>query len=117
MTRRLDQSANLFDDLRSAAAWPGSPAPIETEAGAVPADHRVRFDEHQYIRPAGPTTAECCPEQSVQGVQLWAWPFPLQHCDLLSEGEDFEGGIASTTEEDSDGDYKGEDDFGHEHTF
>jgi hypothetical protein len=34
---QLDQSANLFDDLRSAAAWPGSPAPIETEAGPVPA--------------------------------------------------------------------------------
>ena len=108
---------NLFDDLRSAAAWPGSPTPIETEAGEVPADHRVRFDDHQDIRPPGPTTAECYPEQPVQGVQLWASPFPLQHGDLLSEGEDFKSGIASTTEEDSDGDDQGGYDFGHEHTF
>jgi hypothetical protein len=61
--------------------------------------------------------AECRPEESVPGIQFWPRPFPFQHGDLLAEGEDFEGGIASTTEEDSDGDYKGEDDFGHEHTF
>jgi hypothetical protein len=46
-----------------------------------------------------------------------AAPFPLQHGDLLSEGEDFKSGIASTTEEDSDGDDQGGYDFGHEHTF
>jgi hypothetical protein len=67
----------------------------------VPSDHGVRFDEYQDIRSAGPTPAECCPEQPVQGVQLWPWPFPLQHGDLLSEGEDFESYIASTTEEES----------------
>jgi hypothetical protein len=54
--------------------------------------------------------AEGYPEQPVQCLQLRPWPFPLQRDDLLSEGEDFEGGIASTTEEDSDGDDKGEDD-------
>ena len=70
----------------------------------MPSDHGVGFHQDQDIRPAGPTPAECCPEQPVQGVQLWAWPFPLQHGDLLPEGEDFEGGIASTAEEDSDGD-------------
>jgi len=117
MTRRLDQSANLFDDLRSAAAWPGSPAPIETEAGAVPADHGVGFHENQDVRPAGPTLAECRPEESVPGIQFWPRPIPFQHGDLLSEGKDFEGGIASTPEEDSDGSKEGEEDFGHEHTF
>jgi hypothetical protein len=30
-------------------------------------------------------------------------PLPCQDHDLLPEGEDFEGGIASTAEEDSDG--------------
>src|SRR6202161_4615274 len=97
-----DQNANLLGDLRSSAEWPGSPAPIETEAGAVPADHGFGFHQDQDIRPAGPTLAECRPEQSVPAVQFWSRPFPFQHGDLLSEGEDFEGSIASTAKEDSD---------------
>ena len=112
-----DQKANLLGDLRSAAAWPGSPAPIETEAGAVPADHGVGFHENQDVGPAGPTLAESRPEESVQGVQFWPRPFPFQHGDLLSEGEDFEGGIASTAKEDADGDKEREDDFEHEAPF
>ena len=74
------------------------------EAGEVPADHGVGFHDHQDVRPAGPTLAECRPEKSVQGVQFWPRPFPFQHGDLLSEGEDFEGCSASTAKEDSDGD-------------
>ena len=38
----------------------------------------------------------------------------FQHGDLLSEGEDFEGGIASTAKEDSDGHKEREDDLEHE---
>ena len=49
--------------------------------------------------------------------EVWPRRFPFQHGDLLLEGEDFEGGIASTTEEDSDGSKEEEEDFGHEHTF
>jgi hypothetical protein len=99
----LDQSANLLGNFRWAAARPGSPTPIETAADAVPSDHGVRFDEYQDIRPAGPTAAEGFPEQSVQGVQLRPGPLPLQHGDLLSEGEDVESYFASITEEDSVG--------------
>jgi hypothetical protein len=36
---------------------------------------------------------------------------------MEAEGEDFEGGIASTAKEDSDGDKKGDDDFEHECTL
>jgi hypothetical protein len=109
-----DQNANLLGDLRSSAAWPGSPAPIETEAGAVPADHGFGFHQDQDIRPAGPKLAECRPEQSVPGVQSWPRPFSFQHGDLLSEGEDFEGGITSTAKEASDRHKKREDDLEHE---
>jgi hypothetical protein len=35
----------------------------------------------------------------------------------LSEGKDFEGGIASTAKEDSDGDEERKDDFEHEAPF
>jgi len=31
-------------------------------------------------------------------------PFPFHHGELLSQGEDFEGDIASTAKEDPDGD-------------
>jgi hypothetical protein len=91
--------------------------PIETEAGAVPADHGVGLHQDQDIRPAGPTLAECRPEESVPGVQFWPRPFPFQHGYLLSEGEDFEGGIASTAQEDSDGHKEREDDLEHEFIF
>src|SRR5882757_3517625 len=57
-----DQNANLLGDLRSSAAWPRSPAPIEPEACAVPADHGSGFHEDLDVRPAGPTLAECRPE-------------------------------------------------------
>jgi hypothetical protein len=50
-----------------------------------------------------PKAAEGRREESVQRVQYWPRPFAFEHDDLLSEGEDFEGGIASTAEEDSDG--------------
>jgi hypothetical protein len=83
----------------------------------VPADHSVGFHEDQDVRPAGPTLAECRPEESVTGVQLRPRPFPFQHGDLLSEGEDFEGGIASTAQEDSDGHKESEDDLEHEAPF
>jgi len=114
LRQSLDQNANLHGNLRSAAAWPGSPAPIETEAGAVPADHSVGFHENQDVGPAGPTLAESRPEESVHGVQFWTRPFPFQHGDLLSEGEDFERGIASTAKDGSDRHKEREDDLEHE---
>ena len=40
----------------------------------------------------------------------------FQHSDLLSEREDFEGGIASTAEEDTDHGEDGEDELLHELT-
>ena len=52
------------------------------------------------------------PEGSIQGVPRWPRPFAFEDGDLLPEGEDFEGSIASTAEEDADG----EDEFEHELT-
>jgi hypothetical protein len=83
----------------------------------VPADHGVGIHQDQDVRPAGSTLAECRPEESVPGVQFWPRPLPFQHGELLAEGEDFEGGIASTAKEDSDGDKEREDDCEHEAPF
>ena len=38
-------NANLLGDLRSSTARSGSPAPVEPEAGAVPADDGIGFHE------------------------------------------------------------------------
>ena len=69
----------------------------------MPADDGLGLHNDEDVGPAGPKAAEGRPEESVQGVQCWPRPFALEHSDLLSEGEDFEGGIASTAGEDSDG--------------
>jgi hypothetical protein len=107
-----DQNANLLGDLRSSAEWSRSPAPIETEAGAVPADHGFGIHQDQDIRPAGPTLAECRPEESVPGVQPWPRSFPFEHGDLLPQGEDFEGNITSTAKAGSDAHKEREEGFG-----
>ena len=96
LRQALNQIANLAADLRPATAWPGSPPPITTEAGAVSADHGVGLDDNQDFSPAGPTMAKSGPEESVQGIEFWPWPFSFEHGDLLSEGQNFESGITST---------------------
>lgn len=70
----------------------------------MPADHGVGLHDDQDVRPAGPTLAECPPEDPDQGVQLWPRPFPFQHGELLLKGQDFEGGIAASAKEKTDGD-------------
>ena len=53
------------------------------------------------------------PEEPVQTVQGRPRLFAFEHGDLLSEGENFEGGVAATAEEHPDGGQDGEDEFGH----
>ena len=75
---------------------------MEPEAGAVPADDGLRLYDDQDVPPAGPAVAESRPEEPIQGVQCRPRAFAFKHGDLLSEGEEFEGGVASTAEEDAD---------------
>jgi hypothetical protein len=49
-----------------------------------------------------------------RGVQGRPRPFAFEHGHLLSQGEDFQGGIASTAEEDADHGEDGEDELRHE---
>jgi len=37
--------------------------------------------------------AQSGPKESVQGIEFWPWPFSFEYGDLLSEGQNFEGGI------------------------
>jgi len=63
-----DQRTYLLRDLRSAAVRAGTPAPIETEAYAVPSDDRLGLDDDENITPAQPKTAKCPPEQAINGI-------------------------------------------------
>jgi hypothetical protein len=56
------------------------------------------------------------PEDPVERVHGRPGPFPLENRDWLPEGEDFEGGIVSTAEEDAHHGEDGEDEFGRELT-
>jgi hypothetical protein len=86
-----DQRPELFGDTWSAAPRLGPPAPVETEAGAVPSVSGLRVHDHKHVAPAGPEVPESHPEKSVQGVRRRPRLFVFEHGDLLSEGEDFEG--------------------------
>jgi hypothetical protein len=46
--------------------------------------------------------AKSDPEESVQAVEFWPWPFSFEHGDLLSEGQNFEGVIASAPDKHAD---------------
>ena len=49
-----DEIADLPGDRRPAASPSGSPAPVQTEAGAVPADDGLGLDDEQDFVPPGP---------------------------------------------------------------
>jgi hypothetical protein len=48
--------------------------------------------------------AKSGPKESDQGIQFWPWPFSFEHGHLLSEGQNFEGGVGSTAQQHSDAD-------------
>ena len=76
----------------------------------------LRFHNHQALGPPGPDSSECRPEQPVRGVQFRTRSFASEDRDLLSQGEDFESGISSTMEEDTNCSKESKDEFEHELT-
>ena len=80
----------------------GTPAPVETKTGAVPADNGVGRDDDEHFGPAGPELSQRDPEEPVQPAQAGARPLPLEDCHLLTQSEDFEGRVAATADEDAD---------------
>jgi hypothetical protein len=98
-----DQTADFLGDLQPATARSRAPSPVETEALAMLADDGFWFHQHEDVGPAGPTAAQGGPEEPVERVQRRPRSFPLENGDLLSQGENFEGGLAAIAEEDADG--------------
>src|SRR4030081_3347762 len=49
-----DQRPDLLSDLRPTASPAGSPTPVQSEAGTVPADDGLGFHDHEHVAPARP---------------------------------------------------------------
>jgi hypothetical protein len=94
-----DQCTDLRSNFWSSAARSGSPSPEEPKSRSMPADHRLRLHNYQDLGPSRPDAAQGSPEQSVQLTQPWARPFPLEHGDLLPQGEDLQRSVMPTAEE------------------
>jgi len=73
-------------------------SPEKSKSGPVPADYRLRFHYQQDLGRSGPNAAQRRPEQPVQALNSGA-DGSLQDGDLLPQGQDFQGSVASTAEE------------------
>ena len=79
----------------------------------MPADDGLWFYDEQDVDTAAPDAAQDVPEEPVQTIQTGTGPLPLEDCDLLSEGENLEGGVTATTEEDANGSQESKDELEH----
>ena len=74
------------------------PRPEQPKPLAVPADHRLRFDDDKGGPPVLPKLAQLRPEKSISSGQLGSFHGPLQHTKLVPQGEDLELKDRSRTE-------------------
>ena len=68
----------------------------------MPADNGFWFHDHEDVGPARPELSQGDPEEPIHPAQAGARPLPLEDCHLLAKGEDFEGGVTATADEDAD---------------
>ena len=74
------------------------PRPEQPKPLAVPADHRLRFDDDKGGPPVLPKLAQLRPEKSIRSGQRGSFHGPLQHTKLVPQGEDLELKDRSRTE-------------------
>jgi hypothetical protein len=83
-------------------------------ACAVPADDGLGLHDAEDVGPPGPDAAQGRPEKPVQLIQPRTRPLPLEHRDLLPQGEDLNCSVMPTAEEDSDSGQESNGEFEHE---
>ena len=81
--RRQFFPTDLFSRLRN-------PTPVQSKTSAMPANHRLRIDEHESLLPSTPETAGEYPEDFVHRPHPGSGMLALQHGQLLPEGEIFQ---------------------------
>ena len=69
----------------------------------MPADHGVRFADHEHILPSNLSFPQDVPEQPVQRSQGRPGPSPFENGHLLAQGEEFERRVGAPTKIDAGG--------------
>src|SRR5262249_47002507 len=64
-----DKTPAFAGDPGPSPTGTGPPPPVESKAGAMPADDGLRLDNEEDIGPAGPEAAERGPEEAVAKIQ------------------------------------------------
>jgi hypothetical protein len=108
-SQTADQAANLLGNLGPTATRPGPPTPVQSKAGAMPANHGRRLHNYQSVGPSGPESAKDSPEKPIAPIQLRTRTFAFEDGELLSQCQDFERSIASTAQKDSERGDQGKD--------
>src|SRR5215471_20098496 len=63
---------------------------VQSKTSAMPANDRLRIDQHQRLLPSTPETAGEYPEDSVNRYHPGSGMLALQHGQLLPQGEIFQ---------------------------
>jgi hypothetical protein len=68
----------------------------------MPCDHGRWFHDAQNIRPSRPHTPQHDPKEPIEATQHPSPTFPLQHSDLLAQGEHLQRCVQATAKENRD---------------
>jgi hypothetical protein len=71
------------------------PPPEEPESDLMPANHRLRLDDHQRFRPPLPYRAESRPEKPVENAESRGLDRAVQHQQLVPQGEVLNDGVTT----------------------
>jgi hypothetical protein len=84
-----DQLTNFERDLRSAAARARLPAPEPAKPGPMPADDRLRLDDHRGVQNAGCKPIEARKNEPIKIAENKPlWRFSLQNIELVAKRQD-----------------------------
>src|SRR5262249_4453975 len=84
----MDECAHLRRDSWAAGSVPPAlPGPEQPEAGAVPANDGLGWDDGNGLRPAVPQAREQDPEEAVARSQAWARRGTPEDGQLVAQGE------------------------------
>jgi hypothetical protein len=90
-----DQGLDFGGDGRPAHCGPaGELGPVVAEASPLPAQHGVGSDDHEGFLPPGPQPGQPSPEETIARPQLRPLRRPLEHGELVAQGQVLEGEAA-----------------------
>ena len=87
-THRTNQGSDVRRDCRSSQLSPSNlPRPEESEALAMPPDHRRRLHNHGTRLPIRPDRRQPGPQEPISDSQLRPLHRPLQNTELMTKGQ------------------------------